>query len=180
MIVRRPSHWRCSGRSRCPPAAEHHSQPGWHREPQSGSAHLEMAHTVLRPYQPSRGIPARLPRHLYPQILSMSHILRAFPYPSALKSMFLLGLLRVAGTFSSLATASHSRPVNGSALGPDRGTRCTPALKSPSSPHLAGPWTLIRPRSSELSMSWHRNFRSCSTVLMWDQLCWAAAPPTAR
>lgn len=46
--------------------------------------------------------------------------------------------------------------------------------------HLAGPWMLIMPRSSELSMSWHRNFWSCSTVVMCDQLCWAAAPPTAR
>lgn len=113
-------------------------------------------------------------------MLSMSHILRAFPYLSALKSTFLVGLLGVAGTFSSLATTSHSRPVNGSASGPDRGTRGTLALESPLSPHLAGPWTLTRPRSSELSMSWHRNFRSCSTVLMWDQLCWAAAPLTAR
>lgn len=110
----------------------------------------------------------------------MSHILRAFPYPRALKSIFLVGLLGVTGTFSSLAATSHSGPVNGSASGPDRVTRRTPALGPPSSPHLAGPWTLSRPRSSELSMSWHRNLRSCSAALMWDQLCWAAAPPTAR
>ena len=109
----------------------------------------------------------------------MSHILRAFPYPSALKSLFLVGLLGVAGTFSSLATVSHSGPVTGSASGPDR-DEVHPSPRPPSSPHLAGPWTLSRPRSSELSMSWHRHFQSPSTALMWDQLCWAAAPPTAR
>lgn len=46
--------------------------------------------------------------------------------------------------------------------------------------HLSGPCRLIMPSSSEQSMSWHWSFMSCSTAVMWDQLCCATAPPMAR
>lgn len=135
------------------------------------------AHTVLRPNinHPETPLPA-LPRPLSPQMLSMSHILRAFSISQCFEKHVLVAFLGLRARLSLLATTSHSRPVNGSASGPDRGTRGTLARSPHPLPHLAGPWTLTRPRSSELSMSWHRNFRSCSTVLMWDQLCWVMAP----